>query len=96
MDPFFAECRAFGRLLETKQDNLLAVRCHGYAFLPAAVEHCIAKQFGEQFQVADWNRKPEDKGHSLRAIVKDYIHFNSLYGRKKLSTMRSNIEKLTS
>lgn len=94
MDPFYAECRAFGRLLETNQDSSLAVRCHGYAFLPPAVEHRITKQFGDQFQVANWNRKPEDKGHPLRAIIKDYIHFSSPCGRKKLSTMRSNIMKL--
>ncbi|KAI1110997.1 kinetochore Sim4 complex subunit FTA2-domain-containing protein [Nemania sp. NC0429] len=94
LDPFYAECRAFGRLVETKKDSLLAVRCHGYAFLPAAVEQRITEQFGAQFLVADWNREPTDEGQPLRAIVKDYIRFTTTYGRKKLSTMRSNIRKL--
>lgn len=80
--------------METNKDNSLAVRCHGYAFLPAAVEHRITKQFGEQFLVADWNRGPKDEGHPLRAIIKDHIRYTTAYGRKKLSTMRSTIQKL--
>ncbi|TGJ78808.1 hypothetical protein E0Z10_g9958 [Xylaria hypoxylon] len=94
LDPFYAECRAFGLLVENKKDDLLAVRCHGYAFLSAAVEHRVTKQFEEHFAIADWNRKPEDNGRPLRAIIKDYIPFNSVYGRKKFSAMRSNIQKL--
>lgn len=93
LDPFYAECCAFGLLVE-KKDNLLAVRCHGYAFLPPAVEHRIERQFGEYFAVEDWNRGPEDQGQSLRAIIKDYIPSKSPYGRWRLSVIKSNIEKL--
>ena len=46
IDPFFAECRAFGRLLEAGKDNALAVRCHGYAFLPPEIDVRIAQKFG--------------------------------------------------
>ncbi|KAI1740341.1 kinetochore Sim4 complex subunit FTA2-domain-containing protein [Xylaria scruposa] len=52
LDPFFAECRAFGRLVEENKDDKLAVRCHGYIFLPRAVECQIEQQFG----ISDWNR----------------------------------------
>ncbi|RYC63568.1 hypothetical protein CHU98_g2631 [Xylaria longipes] len=90
LDPFYAECRSFGLLLEKKEDNALAVRCHGYTFLPQTIEHQIRKQFG----VDDWNRQPEDEGIPLRAIVKDYIRFKTECGRKKLSIMRSNLKKL--
>ncbi|KAI0509720.1 kinetochore Sim4 complex subunit FTA2-domain-containing protein [Xylaria bambusicola] len=94
MDPFYAECRAFGLLVEKKQDDLLAVRCHGYAFLPAAIEHLIEARFGNKFAIKDWNREPSDKGSPLRAIIKDYIPSKSPYGRRKLSVIKSNIEKM--
>lgn len=90
LDPFYAECRAFGLLSEKKKDDALAVRCHGYTFLPQTVEHQIQKQFG----LDNWNRQPEDEGHLLRAIVKDYIPFKSVCGRKTLSAMRSNLKQL--
>ncbi|KAI0376491.1 kinetochore Sim4 complex subunit FTA2-domain-containing protein [Hypomontagnella monticulosa] len=90
LDPFYAECRAFGLLVEKKKDNTLAVRCHGYVFLPRSVERSIKKKFG----IDNWNRHPEDKGQPLRAIVKDYIRYNSVFGRKTFPAMRSNIDKL--
>ncbi|KAI0874569.1 kinetochore Sim4 complex subunit FTA2-domain-containing protein [Hypoxylon argillaceum] len=90
LDPFYAECRAFGLLSDKKKDDALAVRCHGYTFLPQTVEHQIQKQFG----LDNWNRQPEDEGHLLRAIVKDYIPFKSVCGRKTLSAMRSNLKQL--
>ncbi|KAI0113651.1 kinetochore Sim4 complex subunit FTA2-domain-containing protein [Nemania sp. FL0031] len=90
LDPFYSECRAFGRLVEKKKDDALAVRCYGYAFLPQPVEDQIERKFG----IDDWNREPEDEGQPLRAIVKDYIRYKSLCGRKSLSAMRSNLEQL--
>ncbi|GAP88162.1 hypothetical protein SAMD00023353_1500650 [Rosellinia necatrix] len=90
LDPFYAECRAFGLLVENKKDDKLAVRCYGYAFLPHAVEHQIKQQFG----ITDWNRKAEDEGSPLRAIVKDYIRWKTLRGRKSFKTMRKNLEEI--
>ncbi|KAI1123486.1 kinetochore Sim4 complex subunit FTA2-domain-containing protein [Nemania abortiva] len=90
MDPFYAECRAFGLLLEKKKDDALAVRCHGYTYLPRAVEAEIQRKFGPD----DWNRQSDDKGHPLRAIVKDYISSKSVCGRKRLPAMRSNVKQL--
>ena len=90
LDPFYAECRAFGLLAEKMKDDILAVRCHGYAFLPEALERRIHRDFG----IKDWNRHEKDEGQKLRAILKDYIVFNSVCGRKKLSKMRENIIKL--
>ncbi|KAI0549333.1 kinetochore Sim4 complex subunit FTA2-domain-containing protein [Xylaria curta] len=90
LDPFYSECRAFGLLVKEKKDDTLAVRCHGYTFLPEAIEHQIRKKFG----LYDWNRQTEDEGVQLRAIVKDYIRFNTICGRKSLSMMRSNLDLL--
>ncbi|KAI1266247.1 kinetochore Sim4 complex subunit FTA2-domain-containing protein [Xylariaceae sp. FL1019] len=89
-DPFYAECRAFGRLIERGRDDELAVRCHGYAFLPPEVERQIERQFG----IEGWNRKEEDKGSHLRAIVKSHIRWKTLQHRRKLSAMRSILEVL--
>jgi hypothetical protein len=90
LDPFFAECRAFGLLVKEGKDDELAVRCHGYAFLSEEVEHLIAKQFG----IRDWNRSPEDINKPLRAIVKNYIRFVNFDKPKKHTKMRENLEKL--
>ncbi|KAI1109565.1 kinetochore Sim4 complex subunit FTA2-domain-containing protein [Nemania sp. NC0429] len=90
IDPFYAECRAFGLLVEKKRDDELAVRCHGYVFLSEAIERQIEDQFG----IRDWNRKAEDKESELRAIVKDYIPWKSLRHRKKWEVMRKNLEQL--
>ncbi|KAK8078432.1 hypothetical protein PG996_004602 [Apiospora saccharicola] len=90
LDPFYAECRAFGLLSQEKKDHSLAVRCHGYSFLPQTVENRIYEQFG----IDDWHREAEDEQHPLRAIFKDYIPYKSSCGRKKLSAMRSNLKQL--
>ena len=101
IDPFFAECRAFGQLCEAGKDGALAVRCHGYAFLPPEIEARIAEKFG----IEKWNRKAEHEGQPLRAIFKDIIRFKSPFGKtdfpadspfgqRKFSEMRNNIEQI--
>ncbi|KAI0184758.1 hypothetical protein EV127DRAFT_224311 [Xylaria flabelliformis] len=93
LDPFYAECRAFGLLVETRVDDELAVQCHGYTFLSHNIEHQIQEKFGFN----DCGRQPEDKGRQLlRAIVKDYIRSESFHERIGLSAMKSNLEELNS
>ncbi|KAI0148813.1 kinetochore Sim4 complex subunit FTA2-domain-containing protein [Xylariaceae sp. FL1272] len=90
LDPFYAECRAFGLLVEKGRDDELAVRCYGYVFLPPAVERQIEQQFG----IDGWNRKPEDEGTPLRAIVKDFIRWKTVQHRRKLPAMRKILQVL--
>ncbi|TGJ80567.1 hypothetical protein E0Z10_g8203 [Xylaria hypoxylon] len=90
LDPFYAECRAFGLLVEKERDDELAVRCHGYVFLSDALERQIEHQFG----IRDWNRKAEHESSQLRAIVKDYIVWKSLRHRKSFEAMRNNLKEL--
>ena len=90
LEPFFAECRAFGKLVKEAKDNALAVRCHGHVLLSPELELRIKEQFGIQ----DWNRKPADEGQPLRAIVKDLIRTDSRFGHSSFCTMRKKIEKL--
>lgn len=90
LDPFYAECRAFGQLVGEQKDHLFAVRCYGYIFLPPAIELRITQQFG----ISDWNREAADEGRPLRAILKDYIRFKTPFGRKKFPEMRDTLKKL--
>jgi hypothetical protein len=93
LDPFYRECRAFGRLVEEGRDHELAVRCYGYFLLPKSIERRLHRQFG----IHDWRRQPEHSKEPLRAIVKDYIWHKSAYGRnplRQLPVMRSRIEQL--
>ncbi|KAI1212632.1 kinetochore Sim4 complex subunit FTA2-domain-containing protein [Annulohypoxylon truncatum] len=90
LDPFFAECRAFGLLTEKGKDDELAVHCHGYVLLSEEIEHLIEEKFG----IRDWNRSAEDEGKPLRAIVKNYIRFLSFDRPKKLAKMRVNLKQL--
>ncbi|KAI0189711.1 kinetochore Sim4 complex subunit FTA2-domain-containing protein [Xylaria flabelliformis] len=90
LDPFYAECRAFGRMVEKGNYSKVAVRCHGYAFLPPAVE----RQIREQFELTDWNRQREDEGQLLRAIVKNNIRSRLACGREEISVMRSRLEEM--
>ena len=75
MDPFYRECRAYGRLIDAEVNGEIAVRCHGYLTIPAAMEDELAKKF----QITTWDRsddeydKPVSKREPLRAIVKDLI-----------------------
>ncbi|KAI1752830.1 kinetochore Sim4 complex subunit FTA2-domain-containing protein [Xylaria castorea] len=90
IDPFYAECRAFGLLVEKNKDDELAIRCHGYVFLSNALERQIEHQFG----ICRWNRKAEHDGSQLRAIVKDYFDWKSPRHTKTFETMRRNLEEL--
>ncbi|KAH6645473.1 kinetochore Sim4 complex subunit FTA2-domain-containing protein [Truncatella angustata] len=90
LDPFFAECRAFGLLVKEGKDDKLAVRCHGYLYLPGSVEQRIEQQFG----IYDWNRTQEDNNKPLRAIVKDYIRYKSFDKPSNFAIMRDKVEKL--
>jgi len=75
MDPFFNECRAYGRLIEKNVNGKVAVRCHGYLMVPADREDELKERFG----VTTWDRsdeedlKPASRKEPFRAIVKDLV-----------------------
>ena len=74
-DPFFRECRAYGRLEEEKLNGKVAVHCYGYITIPCEKE----KLFRRKFKIYDWNRPgversiPVSERQPLRAIVKGLI-----------------------
>lgn len=75
MDPFFNECRAYGRLIKKNVNGKVAVRCHGYLMIPADREDELKERFG----VTTWNRPDEEdfvpasRREPFRAIVKDLV-----------------------
>ena len=97
-DPFFAECRAFGKLIEEGKDDLLAVRCHGYVYLSESLEKRIEEKFG----IWNWNRQVGFEGCPLRGILKDVIRLKSLFGqvrspssrKKKIADMERRLKQL--
>lgn len=75
MDPFYNECRAFGRIIEAGLNGKIAVRCYGYITIPAARE----EELEQRFHVSAWDRpgkedaKPVAQRRPLRAIVKGLL-----------------------
>lgn len=75
LDPFFAECRAFGRIKEQRRNGTLAIECLGYLYLPADRE----MEMNQRFRATDWDRPSEEyeveSSHRkpFRAIVKRLI-----------------------
>ena len=43
MDPFYNECRAYGRLEEANLNGKVAVRCQGYMTFPAEYEEELVR-----------------------------------------------------
>ncbi|KAI1198648.1 kinetochore Sim4 complex subunit FTA2-domain-containing protein [Nemania serpens] len=77
-DPFFAECRAYGRIKEARvTDGIrekLAVRCHGYLFLAKRDERQLEKDgvdLGSR-TISKELRPPSFDTNLVRAIVKDF------------------------
>ena len=74
-DPFFNECRAYGRLIEKNLNGKVAVHCYGYATIPAERE----EELSRRFQVNDWDRPGDDYQKALRrrqpfrAIIKELV-----------------------
>ena len=95
-DPFYNECRAYGRLIEYDVNGKVAVRCHGHMAIPAAREEELARRF----EVYEWDRPEDDsklsvsKRQPFRAIVKDLIEDDRPLNEKKLIRMRKALLRM--
>ena len=95
-DPFYNECRAYGKLIEGDVNGKVAVRCHGHMTIPAAREEELA----QRFEVDIWDRPEDDsklpvsKRQPFRAIVKDLIEDDRPLNEKKLIRMRKDLLKM--
>lgn len=72
MDPFFNECRAFGRIIEAGLNGKVAVPCYGHLTVSAKLEDELKRRF----HVKNWHRpkseyeEPVSRRQPFRAIVK--------------------------
>ena len=95
-DPFFNECRAYGRLIEGDVNGKVAVRCHGHMAIPAAREEELARRF----EAYVWDRPKDDsalpvaKRQPLRAIVKDLVDVDRPLTEENLIRMRKDLLKM--
>lgn len=89
-DPFYNECRAYGRLIDCGINGKVAVRCHGYLDIPAARE----KELAQRFDVYKWERHTDSEELPLRAIVKDLVQDHNPLDERVLGRMRKDLLKM--
>ena len=99
-DPFYAQCRAFGRINESikrGRKKPIAVGCHGFLSIPADEEEFFAKRFNivDWDQPGDWFSGPAQR-QPFRAIVKDLVFEDAEVTEKTIQTMRTDLKALNS
>ncbi|RSL50251.1 hypothetical protein CEP54_012019 [Fusarium duplospermum] len=98
-DPFFAECRAYGRIEgATRRGKLkgVAVPCHGYMFLKKADER-ILNDRGVDLGLDDVDidfQQTVEGGCRPRAIVKDYVPGDTGVNKKSARKILRGIRDL--
>ena len=95
-DPFYNECRAYGRLIECDTNGKIAVRCHGHMTIPATRQ----EELYQRFEVYAWDRPqdeskmPVSKRQPFRAIVKDLVEDDHPLNEMELIRMRKHLLKM--
>ena len=96
MDPFYRECRAYGRLIDRGINGKVAVRSHGHMNLPPTTE----PELKAKFQVTEWARPAEDyekpisQRMSFRTIVKDLIRDAAPFAAKNVKSMLVSLKRI--
>lgn len=96
LDPFYAECRAYGKLQEIyniqstrrSKTRTLAIPCYGYVFISKAEAEIIASQF-ETFNIP---QDELDAEPDIRALVKQYIPVPGI--NTKIRSVRQMIQDI--
>lgn len=90
-DCFNMECRAYGRLQETGNEDL-AVPCHGYVLLTSHQEMFFRSQSSKRLAV--FHRDESNSGTPLRALLKDWVEEGT--GRFEPGMVRKMMRELKS
>lgn len=96
LDPFYAECRAYGRIAETNKKRPVAVPCYGFLAIPAGQEDFLSATF----DVADWDRPEKEYSHSavdrqsFRAIVKELVRDPTSFKKSIVRGMLADLRSL--
>lgn len=101
IDPFYAECRAYGRIEQAitkrKPRKDAVVRCHGYPFLCDADQRRILEYAGIDLGFDKLDTEYQENtigGFRVRAIVKDLASDDPGLETKDLRPVLSNIATL--
>ncbi len=95
-DPFYNECRAYGRLIESKVKGTVAARCYGHMAVSADQEAYLRERFG----VSVWDRSHKDasvpvsKRQPFCAILKDLIPDTVPLSNKLLNKMQRDLVRM--
>ncbi len=95
-DPFYNECRAFGRIVEADLNGKIAVRCYGYLAVSAKNE----EELKRRFNIETWDRpdkecfSPASNKQPFRAIVKDLILDPVPFTDKQVKKMLRDLKRL--
>jgi len=99
-DPFFAECRAYGRIQECQKElrsrTKLVVKCHGYIFLSKKDERHLQEQgvdMGSNLLGKKLRRATGGRGR-IRAIVKDLAPENKPINKGNFKAALRNVKDL--
>lgn len=95
-DPFYNECRAYGRLMESDLNGRVAVRAHGYTTVTEENVHQLAAIFRTEDLIQD--SEEHEINHNIppyrrmfRAIVKDLIRDDVPLTHKIIKKMRHDL-----
>ena len=96
MDPFYAECRAYGRIESKGRNGKVVVRCYGFITIPGEQQ----EELDEKFGTGGWERPEEDKEQAysnratLRAIVKELVPGDVSFATKMIVRMKADLKAL--
>ncbi|KAL8708141.1 MAG: hypothetical protein Q9220_006902 [cf. Caloplaca sp. 1 TL-2023] len=97
-DPFYNECRAYGKLVAGGLNGESAVRCHGYMMLPAEHEEELERLFG--IERPTWGRDEEEhdlpvtERSPLKAIVKDLVLEETSWTKQTAKRIKKDLKKI--
>jgi Kinetochore Sim4 complex subunit FTA2 len=101
-DPFYAECRAYGRIEEDKRKKKrtrdIVVRCYGFLGVAAEQEQMLMDQFG----VSLWDGTEDEdfrkriQGQPMRALVKELVEEETSFTDQTLKRMLKDLRALRS
>ncbi|KAI4595397.1 hypothetical protein KJ359_007072 [Pestalotiopsis sp. 9143b] len=101
--PFFSECRVYGRLKETKKEDL-AVKCYGYLILDESYSESMRKAGIEDVNLIHPDLRwelPKDEAlpsdlspFPVRALVKELGNCDDTFGPKHVPRMMRDLRKL--
>lgn len=92
IDPFYAECRAYGAIEESiyngnlpaDERDWVAAPCYGYLHISSADEAKIRRKFN----IKDWNRPGNNDAKPIRGLVKEFIEQKDAIDTRRRSVRR--------